>query len=74
LQGPHGGFCFGCHSNAQPQWDLICEADHGCVAIPITRAMAGALQRTDPRCKNGPPSAEDAEALRQLGELAKGKR
>jgi hypothetical protein len=70
---PHGGFCFGCHSNAKPQWDLVCEADHGCVAIPITRPMAGALQRTDPRCKNGPLSAEDAEALRQLGELLKGK-
>jgi hypothetical protein len=70
---PHGGFCFGCHSNAKPQWDLVCEADHGCVSIPITRAMAGALQRTDPRCKNGPLSAEDGEALRQLGEVLKGK-
>jgi hypothetical protein len=70
---PHGGFCFGCHSNAKPQWDLVCEADHGCVTIPITRPMAGALQRTDPRCKNGPVSAEDGEALRQLGELLKGK-
>lgn len=73
LTGTHGGFCFGCHSNAAPKWDLICELDHGCVAIPVTRAMAGALQRTDPRCNNGPPSAEDAEALRQLGELLKGK-
>jgi hypothetical protein len=71
LVDPLGGTCFGCHSNAKPQWDLVCEADHGCVAIPVTRAMAGALQRTDPRCKNGPLSAEDGEALRQLGELLK---
>jgi hypothetical protein len=73
LEGPHGGFCFGCHSNAKPQFDLVCEADHGCVEIRITRAMAGALQRTDPRCKNPPPSAEDAAALRQLNEMLKGK-
>jgi hypothetical protein len=73
LQTAHGGFCFGCHSNAKPQFDLVCEADHGCVPIPITRAMAGALQRTDPRCKNPPPSAEDAAALQQLHEIFNGK-
>jgi hypothetical protein len=72
LEGPHGGFCFGCHSNAKPQFDLVCEADHGCVSIRITRAMAGALQRTDPRCKNPPPSAEDAAALKQLHDILKG--
>lgn len=72
LQGAHGGFCFGCHSNSKPQWDLVCEADHGCVAIPVTRPMAGALQRTDPRCKNAPLSAEDAAALKQLSDLLKG--
>jgi hypothetical protein len=72
LEGPHGGFCFGCHSNAKPQFDLVCEADHGCVEIRITRAMAGALQRTDPRCQNPPPSAEDAAALKQLNEMLKG--
>jgi hypothetical protein len=74
LASPHGGFCFGCHSNVPAKWDLVCEADHGCVPIPLTRAMSGALQRTDPRCKNGPISAADAEALRQLGELLKGKK
>jgi hypothetical protein len=35
--------------------------------------MAAALQKTDPRCKSTALSAEDAEALRQLGELLKGK-
>jgi hypothetical protein len=34
-----GGNCFGCHSAAHPQWDLVCEADHGCAPLPVTRAM-----------------------------------
>src|SRR5262249_41200414 len=46
--------------------------DHGCDRIPVTRAMSGALQRTDPRCKNQQPvSAEDAQALKDLGEVFK---
>jgi len=44
-----GGNCFGCHIQASPQWDLVCEMDHGCAPIPVTRAMSDALQRTDPR-------------------------
>ena len=66
-----GGNCFGCHIAARPQWDLVCEADHGCAPIPLTRAMSGALQRTDPRCDNPPVSAQDAEALKQLNESIK---
>jgi hypothetical protein len=66
-----GGNCFACHIAARPQWDLVCENDHGCAPIPVTRAMIRALQRTDPRCNNPPPSREDAEALRQLQELLK---
>jgi len=65
------GNCFGCHIAARPQWDLVCEADHGCAPIPVTRAMVAALQRTDPRCDNPAISAEDAEALKQLAELMK---
>jgi len=64
-----GGNCFGCHVAARPEWDLVCETGHGCAPIPLTRAMSGALQRTDPRCDNPPPSPEDAEALRQLQRL-----
>ncbi|HXX12619.1 MAG TPA: hypothetical protein VEK05_13970 [Burkholderiales bacterium] len=64
--------CFTCHVQARPEYDLVCEQDHGCAPIPVTRAMFGALQRTDPRCKNrGPVSAEDQEALRRLGEIVK---
>ncbi len=65
------GNCFACHIQARPQWDLVCEKDHGCAPIPVTRAMIGALQRTDPRCKNPKVRPEDAEALKQLNELMK---
>ena len=64
--------CFNCHKLARPEFDLVCEQDHGCAPIPVTRAMFGALQRTDPRCKHeGPVSAEDQEALKQLDQVVK---
>jgi len=67
-----GGNCFGCHVAAHPEWDFVCSTTHGCDPIPVTIAMSGALQRTDPRCKNqAPVSAEDAAALAQLGEIVK---
>jgi hypothetical protein len=66
-----GGNCFGCHIAARPQWDLVCETDHGCAPVPFTRPMIDALQRTDPRCDNAPMSPEDAEALKQLEQLTK---
>lgn len=66
-----GGNCFACHIAARPEWDLVCEMDHGCKPIPITRAMIGALQRTDPRCNNPVPSPADVEALQQLQKLVR---
>jgi hypothetical protein len=64
--------CFTCHVKARPEFDFICETEHGCDPIPVTKEMFGALQRTDPRCEGSDQvSAEDAEALRQLGELVK---
>ena len=67
-----GGNCFACHIKARPEWDLVCDSSHGCDPIPITHNMMGALQRTDPRCKNQVPvSAEDAAALAQLGEIVR---
>ena len=66
-----GGNCFTCHVKARPEFDLVCDNNHGCDGIPITRAMSGALQRTDPRCKNPPVSSEDAAALAQLGAIVK---
>jgi hypothetical protein len=66
-----GGNCFGCHTKAKPEFDFVCELDHGCDPIPVTRAMIAALQHSDPRCKNtGPLSPEDAEALKQLQALS----
>jgi hypothetical protein len=66
-----GGNCFACHVKARPEFDLVCDNTHGCDPIPITRAMSGALQRTDPRCKNPPVSADDAAALAQLAIIVK---
>jgi hypothetical protein len=66
-----GGNCFTCHVKARAEFDLVCDNNHGCDPIPITRAMSGALQRTDPRCKNPPVSAEDTAALGQLAAIVK---
>jgi hypothetical protein len=67
-----GGNCFGCHIAARPQWDLICETDHGCAPIPLTTPMIRALQHTDPRCPGSDHvSAEDRKALQELAELQK---
>jgi len=66
-----GGNCFACHAAARPEWDSICETNHGCAPIPVTRAMIGALQRTDPRCGNASVSPEDAKALQQLDQLTR---
>jgi hypothetical protein len=46
-----GGNCFGCHVQARPEFDLICEADHGCKPIPVTREQIASIQAADPRCK-----------------------
>jgi hypothetical protein len=45
-----GGNCFGCHIKAEPKYDLICERDHGCDPIPVTREMIAGIQAADPRC------------------------
>jgi hypothetical protein len=43
--------CFACHAAAKPEFDLICEQDHGCEELPIPRYVVTSLQKTDPRCK-----------------------
>ena len=47
-----GGNCFGCHTLARPEWDLICGSDHGCAPLPITRETIVNIQNGDPRCVN----------------------
>ena len=64
--------CFACHVKAQPAFDMICEQGHGCDPIPVTRAMFGALQRTDPRCPGSEHvSTEDQAQLKLLAEVVK---
>lgn len=54
-----GGNCFACHIKAEPKYDLVCERDHGCDDIPITREQIAAIQAADPRCASG--ASVDAE-------------
>ena len=64
--------CFSCHSQAQTGFDFVCEQDHGCAPIPITRPMFTALQRSDPRCKDAPSlNEEEKAALAELAEVVK---
>jgi len=44
-----GGSCADCHQLAEPQFDLICEQNHGCEALPIGRDLIELAQNTDPR-------------------------
>lgn len=47
-----GGNCFACHVQAKPEWDMICEQDHGCEKLPISRFAVESLQNADARCDN----------------------
>ncbi len=64
-----GGNCLACHAKAEPKWDMICETDHGCDPIPLTRDILVLLQKTDPRCKDNPSLSPEElgklEALQQ---------
>jgi len=44
-----GGSCATCHQLAEPQWDFVCEQDHGCESLPLTREQFEAIQAADPR-------------------------
>ncbi len=52
-----GGNCFACHVKARPEWDMICEQDHGCdpITLPngvaLTQEVIKGIQHADPRCK-----------------------
>ena len=61
--------CFECHQAARAEFDLVCEQDHGCAPLPVTRPMFHAVQHTDPRCPPEQLSAEDAAALKELGPI-----
>ena len=41
--------CLSCHAQADAQWDMVCDRDHGCDPIPLTDQLILALQQGDPR-------------------------
>ncbi len=47
-----GGNCLDCHTKAEPQWDFICEKEHGCDPLPFSDEQIAQIQMDDPRCGN----------------------
>jgi hypothetical protein len=45
----NGTSCAGCHSAAEPQFDFVCENDHGCAPLPVGDDVITAIQDADPR-------------------------
>ena len=45
----NGTSCADCHSAAEPQFDFVCEDDHGCAALPVGDDVITAIQNADPR-------------------------
>lgn len=41
--------CASCHQAADPEFDMVCETDHGCEPLPIGRDVIDAVQDSDPR-------------------------
>ena len=67
-----GGNCFACHVKARKEFDSICELEHGCEGIPITRRMLAAVQKTDERCSDPDKlTDDDKKALDELTEVLK---
>ena len=50
VENAFGGNCFQCHSQAEPEWDLICEDTHGCDPLQISDQIIMNLQDGDSRC------------------------
>jgi hypothetical protein len=45
----NGTSCAGCHGAAEPQFDFVCENDHGCAPLPVGDDVITAIQDADPR-------------------------
>ncbi len=43
------GSCAGCHAAAGTDFDFVCEQNHGCDPLPVSRDLIDDLQRSDPR-------------------------
>ena len=50
-----GGSCLSCHMAAAPQFDFVCEHNHGCAPLPVGDDVIAAVQRADPRPLSLPP-------------------
>ena len=48
-----GGSCADCHSLARPEFDFVCEKDHGCEPLPIGDDVIQSVQDGDPRPRAG---------------------
>jgi hypothetical protein len=44
-----GTSCAGCHSAAEPQFDFVCEDNHGCAPLPVGDDVIKSIQDADPR-------------------------
>jgi hypothetical protein len=44
-----GSSCSSCHGAAEPEFDFVCEDDHGCEPLPIGDDVITAIQQSDPR-------------------------
>ncbi|WP_446009908.1 hypothetical protein [Candidatus Electrothrix sp.] len=69
VKNDFGQNCLSCHAQAEPKWDMVCETDHGCAPLPITRDMIVAVQKTDERCEPMELSDVDKKALADLQKL-----
>jgi hypothetical protein len=48
-----GGSCADCHNLAEPEFDFVCEKDHGCEPLPIGDDVIKSVQEGDPRPRAG---------------------
>lgn len=48
-----GGSCADCHSLARPEFDFVCEDEHGCEPLPIGDDIIMGIQNADPRPRAG---------------------
>ena len=46
-----GTSCAGWRSAAEPQFDFVCENDHGCAPLPVGDDVITAIQKADPRTR-----------------------
>jgi hypothetical protein len=44
-----GGSCADCHQLAEPEFDFVCEKEHGCEPLPIGDDVIMSVQEADPR-------------------------